>query len=240
MGGGGRGGPGGRGRGGPGGRGGKREFDRKSGDARTGIKPEEKRGGSGKGNWGNFEDDVKAEGEEPANTSTEEAATQEGGEAKEDGAASDKEPVPEEPKTLTLDEWKAQQSKKEGPKFNTRKAGEGQKADPKWKKATAYKKNEEEESDEDEEEEVVHTQRSNRSQKININFADDSSRGGGGGGRGRGRGGRGPRPDRERGERGGDRGERGDRGGERGERGDRGGERGERGGDRGERGERAE
>ena len=59
----GRGGPGGdrggRGRGGPGGRGGKREFDRKSGDSRTGIKPEEKRGGSGKGNWGNFEDDVK-------------------------------------------------------------------------------------------------------------------------------------------------------------------------------------
>ena len=59
----GRGGPGaGRGRGGPagaGGRGGKREFDRKSGDTRTGIKAEEKRGGSGKGNWGNFEDDVK-------------------------------------------------------------------------------------------------------------------------------------------------------------------------------------
>ena len=65
---------------------------------------------------------------------------------------------------------------------------------------------------------IVHTQRSNRSQKININFtfADDSSRGGGGGGIGRGRGGRGPRPDRERGERGG---EREDRGGERGDRG---------------------
>ena len=58
----GRGGPGGgggRGRGGPGGRGGKREFDRKSGDTRTGIKAEDKRGGGGKGNWGNFEDDVK-------------------------------------------------------------------------------------------------------------------------------------------------------------------------------------
>ena len=58
----GRGGPGaggGRGRGGPGGRGGKREFDRKSGDSRTGIKAEDKRGGGGKGNWGNFEDDVK-------------------------------------------------------------------------------------------------------------------------------------------------------------------------------------
>merc|ERR1719150_2009672 len=33
---------------GGGGRGGKREFDRKSGDTRTGIKAEEKRGGSGK------------------------------------------------------------------------------------------------------------------------------------------------------------------------------------------------
>ncbi len=38
-----------------------------------------------------------------------------------------KEPKEEEPKTLTLDEWKAQQSqgKKGTPKFNVRKAGEG-------------------------------------------------------------------------------------------------------------------
>ena len=162
----------GRGRGGPGGqRGGKREFDRKSGDVRTGIKPEEKRGGSGKGNWGNFEDDVKADGDEPANTSVEEAPQD--GEPKEDGAAEEKvssdrlmiglftnfwtfikAPVPEEPKTFTLDEWKAQQAKKEAPKFNVRKAGEGQKDDPKWKKATAYKKENEDASEEEDDEEV--------------------------------------------------------------------------------------
>ena len=63
------------------------------------------------------------------------------------------EPVEEEVKTLTLDEWKAQQ-KKEGPKFNTRKAGEGSDIDPKWKKATSYKKVNEEQSDEEEEEAV--------------------------------------------------------------------------------------
>ena len=63
------------------------------------------------------------------------------------------EPVEEEMKTLTLDEWKAQQ-KKEGPKFNLRKAGEGSDIDPKWKKATIYKKENEEQSEEEEEETV--------------------------------------------------------------------------------------
>merc|ERR1711963_41080 len=58
---------GGRGGGEGGGRGGKRDYDRKSGDNRTGIKAEDKRGGGGKGNWGTFEDDVPKEGEE-ANT----------------------------------------------------------------------------------------------------------------------------------------------------------------------------
>ena len=67
---------------------GKREFDRKSGDTRTGIKAEEKRGGSGKGNWGNFEDDVKAEGDEPTNTSVEEPAQEgENAENKDENAA---------------------------------------------------------------------------------------------------------------------------------------------------------
>ena len=66
------------------------------------------------------------------------------------------EPVSDEPKTLTLDEWRAQQGKKEAPKFNLRKAGEGSNIDPKWKKATAYKKeNEEESEEEDEEDEVI-------------------------------------------------------------------------------------
>ena len=59
----------------------------------------------------------------------------------------------EEPVTLTLDEWKAQNSgKKNQPKFNTRKAGEGSDIDPKWKKTYAYKKEKETNSDDEEEE----------------------------------------------------------------------------------------
>ena len=54
--------------------------------------------------------------------------------------------------TFTLDEWKAQQGEKAGPKFNTRKAGEGSDLDPKWKKTYAYKK--EKETNEEDEEEV--------------------------------------------------------------------------------------
>merc|ERR1712223_2267987 len=67
---GGRGGPGGD-RGGRGGIGGrmKRDFDRKSGDDKTGVKAVDKKEGSGSHNWGTFEDEMKAE-EDKANTST--------------------------------------------------------------------------------------------------------------------------------------------------------------------------
>ena len=84
----------------------------------------------------------------------EETAEGENAEPKEEGAVEEKEKEPEEPKTLTLDEWKAQQAKKDAPKFNVRKAGEGSDLDPKWKKATIYKKENEEESEEEEEESV--------------------------------------------------------------------------------------
>merc|ERR1719474_1952624 len=121
---------------------------------------EDKRGGGGKGNWGTFED--VAEEEDNANNTSVEETPADGeapaeGEVKEE-TVEDKEPVEEEMKTLTLDEWKAQQ-KKEGPKFNTRKAGEGSDIDPKWKKATSYKKINEEQSEEEEEETVVYLQR---------------------------------------------------------------------------------
>ena len=53
--------------------------------------------------------------------------------------------------TYTLDEWKAQQGKKEETKFNLRKAGEGSDLDPKWKKTYAYKKEKETHDEEDEE-----------------------------------------------------------------------------------------
>merc|ERR1719322_1241391 len=73
--------------------------------------------------------------------------------------------------------------------------------DPKWKKATAYKKENEEENDEEEEEAVIYLQRSTRQKKLDINFtfADQGGRGGGGD---RGRGGRGRGEGRGRGGRG--------------------------------------
>ena len=55
---------------------------------------------------------------------------------------------------MTLEEYKAQQAKKEGPKFNLRKAGEGSTIDPKWKKAAAYKKEKENNEEEEEEDSV--------------------------------------------------------------------------------------
>merc|ERR1711944_24174 len=135
---GGRGGRGGRG----GGRGGKREFERKSGDDRTGVKSVDKRDGSGSHNWGTYEDDIKAE-QDQANTSTDENGQPTDSPAN-DAAKSDEKTtngvaekeVEREPEeiTYTLDEWKAQQAKnkKEETKFNFRKAGEGSDLDPKW------------------------------------------------------------------------------------------------------------
>ncbi|BES93446.1 heterochromatin organization [Nesidiocoris tenuis] len=48
---------------------GKREFDRQSGSNRTGVKPMEKRNGSGNYNWGTVKDDWNATNEEELNSS---------------------------------------------------------------------------------------------------------------------------------------------------------------------------
>merc|ERR1711973_683068 len=130
------------------------------------------------------------------NTSVEEAnVTREDDEDKKEDEE-DQSPKEEEPKQLTLDEWKALQGKKDQPKFNLRKAGEGATIDPKWKKAAAYKKEKEgqDEEDSEDEENYVYPQRANRQKHlldIDFHFADQQS--GRGGGRGRGRGGRGGR-----------------------------------------------
>ena len=42
--------------------------------------------------------------------------------------------------------------------------------DPKWKKATIYKKENDSEDEEDEEEAVVYLQRSTRQKKLDVNF----------------------------------------------------------------------
>ena len=115
----------------------------------------DKREGGGSHNWGTFEDEMKAE-EDKNNVSTDAEKTESGDkpegekEGGKDGAP--EEPREEEPKTFTLDEWKKQQAKKNEPKFNTRKAGEGSDLDPKWKKGMAYKKERENVHDDDDDE----------------------------------------------------------------------------------------
>ena len=117
----------------------------------------DKKEGSGSHNWGTFEDEMKAE-EDKANISADmnesavETETAPAEPTADDAeAAAKKAAEEEEAKTMTLDEWKAQQVKKDQPKFNLRKAGEGSDLDPKWKKTYAYMKEKQSQDDDDEE-----------------------------------------------------------------------------------------
>ena len=120
-----------------------------------GVKPVDKKEGSGSHNWGTYEDEMKAE-EDKANISTEMAEVPADAENPDAKAADEAEEArkaaeEEEAKTMTLAEWKAQKAKKDQPKFNLRKAGEGYDMDSKWKKTYAYKKEELNADDEDDE-----------------------------------------------------------------------------------------
>merc|ERR1712134_161903 len=84
---------GGRGRGRGGRRDGDRKFDRKSGDPKSSYKGSDKREGAGAGNWGTTEDDLKAQTEPTEEKKAPPA------------------PVEPEEKTLTLEEYRAQQKK---------------------------------------------------------------------------------------------------------------------------------
>lgn len=155
--------------------------------------------------WGG---EFEKSGEAPANATTE---------TKEGEPEAEQAPVEEEPKELTLDEWKAQRAGRQKPQFNIRKAGEGE--DPsQWKKMYELnkKKNGNEEivslfagfscwlvlivhlkkdSDDEEYDASEYPQRVGRQKHlldIDIHF-NDARRSGGGGGGGGGRGGRGPR-----------------------------------------------
>jgi len=74
------------------------------------VKSVDKREGGGSHNWGTFEDEIKAE-EDKANTSTDEVVAEAApaGETG-DAAPTEEEPKPEsdEPKVMTLDEYKKQ------------------------------------------------------------------------------------------------------------------------------------
>lgn len=97
----------------------KRERDRQSGSDKTGVKSVDKRDGSGKGNWGSHKQDIDDLNKPPTDDEQ-----KEGGEEAVDESVA---PAPEEPKEMTLDEWKAQrQAQLLQPQYNLRKAGEGE------------------------------------------------------------------------------------------------------------------
>lgn len=119
--------------------GGKREFDRRSGSDKAGVKATEKREGFGKSNWGNYTEDAEATQNETADQQNNEDDLNHANEEIENV-----EPVEEEPKVLTLEEYRKQeQEKRLVPKYNIRKPGEGD--TQQWKKGYVLKKEEEEE-----------------------------------------------------------------------------------------------
>ena len=120
-------------------RSGKREFDRKSGSDKSGVKPVEKREGFGKSNWGNFTEDAETTQEQPTELNNDEELNNNNEEIENVEPAG-----PEEPKVLTLEEYRKQeQEKRLVPKFNIRKPGEGD--TQQWKKGYVLKKEDEEE-----------------------------------------------------------------------------------------------
>uniref|UniRef100_A0A2R9AGB7 Hyaluronan/mRNA-binding protein domain-containing protein n=1 Tax=Pan paniscus TaxID=9597 RepID=A0A2R9AGB7_PANPA len=123
----------------------KREFDRHSGSDRSGLKHEDKRGGSGSHNWGTVKDELTdldqsnvteetPEGKEHHPVAATENKENEAEEVKEEG-----------PKEMTLDECKAIQNKDWAKvEFNIRKPNEG--ADGQWKKGFVLHKSKSEEA----------------------------------------------------------------------------------------------
>jgi plasminogen activator inhibitor 1 RNA-binding protein len=102
----------------------KRERDRQSGSDKTGVKAVDKRDGAGAHNWGSHKQDIDDLNKPPTDDEQKEVGEETG-----DDAAPAAPAVEEEPKEMTLDEWKAQrQAQLLQPQYNLRKAGEGENA----------------------------------------------------------------------------------------------------------------
>ncbi|KAJ9584962.1 hypothetical protein L9F63_020692, partial [Diploptera punctata] len=164
-----------------------------------GVKPVDKREGGGAHNWGNHRDDIeelntshssedqhdwaadKPEGENQQTADSTETKDVEIGGTGETGELESAPPMEEEPRELTLDEYKALRGNRQKPTYNIRKAGEGEDL-TQWKKMYALKKKEGEEEEEEEEEYDAseYPQRVGRQKHlldIDIHFADSRGEG---------------------------------------------------------------
>jgi len=198
-----------RGRGGAGGGNRRREFDRHSGSNTTGVKAEDKRGGSGSYNWGTTQDDVEAQTAEPTET-LERSGDEQGLAAADVPTSGDEAPaadVEEAPKELTLEEYrKIEEEKRFKSNLKLRKAGEGEDT-KQWKKTFLLEKQKNDEEEIEYEEIIIEEPHGRKRQVLDIKINWDKrdsgfgERRGGGRGRGGDRGGRGGRPpfgDRDR------------------------------------------
>jgi len=108
----------------------RRPKDRESGNPRTGVRAQEKKGGAGKGNWGkadkNYDADAPAAEEKPTpeESPAEPVEKKEGEEANAE-EQENKEPEEQAPPTLTLEEYMASLGSVDAPK-NLRKANDGE------------------------------------------------------------------------------------------------------------------
>lgn len=184
---------------------GKRDFDRRSGSDRTGVKPIDKKDGAGSYNWdsnketeaisiseaniGQHENqpdwqDTEKEGSPPPSQIIDEAVEND-----------ETPPAGEEPEEITLDEYRKRRGQRERPHFDIRKPGEGEDLSQ-WQGMIEIKKKDENTDTEDDAEIFEFPQRAGRQRHvvgIDITFSDSfrNNRGRGrvfGGGRGKGRG----------------------------------------------------
>ncbi|XP_063151293.1 intracellular hyaluronan-binding protein 4 [Candoia aspera] len=102
---------------------GKREFDRQSGSDKTGVRAEDKRGGSGPRNWGAAKDDLsELEQTAPMEETAETEETPGAPEGEPPMKIAEGEPAEEVVQEMTLDEWKnLQEQNRPKPEFNIRK-----------------------------------------------------------------------------------------------------------------------
>ncbi|RDD42248.1 Plasminogen activator inhibitor 1 RNA-binding protein [Trichoplax sp. H2] len=196
---------------------GKREFERRSGSSKTGVKSFEKREGGGTHNWGKPSDDLKADEtnqvggwgdtqeesknwddstEESTNWGDQPAETRDWGDDSENVEDDQEEAISQ----LTLDEYKQQQAKLKGkPEKNLRRSGENE-DQSKWRNTKELEKEEGDDATEnakferqDRGKRESYRNQKNLTDQVEINLQprhDGGSRGRGGrrGGRSRGRG----------------------------------------------------
>ncbi|XP_062924946.1 intracellular hyaluronan-binding protein 4.S-like isoform X1 [Mobula hypostoma] len=171
---------------------GRREFERHSGNDKVGMKPEDKRGGSGSRNWGTIRDDPRESEATPAEEMTEMEEPQEVHEGDVENKVNEEHDtiVDDGPHEMTLDEWKALQeqtrSKKE---FNIRKPDSSVLSKAVVIHKSRYECDEQKEESDDEDHHYFRRSVNDITSKLDINFGSLTRPGRGrGGARGRGRG----------------------------------------------------